>query len=61
MPGGGVVEDLDVAALELTANTLIARAVFVDPHSGQATRSRSSLIDLVSFSKRASQDLQVYS
>ena len=47
---------------ELTAKTLIDRAVCVDRHSGHATfDDSSSLIDLASRSKRASQRLHVYS
>jgi hypothetical protein len=62
MPGVGD-EDLDDAAAELTAKTLIERVVFVERHSGHVTfeLASSSLIDLTSRSKRASQLLQVYS
>jgi hypothetical protein len=51
------------APAELTAKTLIERVVCVDRHCGQATLAEpsSSLIDLASRSKRASQRLHVYS
>ena len=62
MPGDGE-DDLDEAAAELTAKTLIERAVFVERHLGQATLvlASSSFIDFTSRSKRASQFLHVYS
>ena len=60
MPGGSSGIDLpDV--VELTAKTLIVRAVFVEPQSGQGTFASAPLIDLMNFSKRDSQDWQVYS
>src|SRR5687767_14556662 len=53
-PAAGVFDDPVVA--ELTAKTLIERAVFVDLHSGHATfAASSSLIERTSFSNRASQ------
>ena len=61
MPGAAGADLVDAAA-ELTAKTLIERAVFVDLHSGQATfAASSSLIERTSFSNRASQLLHVYS
>jgi hypothetical protein len=60
MPAGAGAADLLPAVSAPTANTLIARAVFVEPHSGHFTRS-SLDIDLASFSNFASHDLQAYS
>jgi len=43
-----------------TANTLSVRAVWFEPHLGQATGA-AEVIDFTSFSKLFLQDLQVYS
>jgi hypothetical protein len=53
-------EELLPAVCAPTANTLNARAVFVDPHFGHATFS-VELIDFTSFSNFSSQALQSYS
>jgi hypothetical protein len=59
---GAAVDDLPDASAELTAKTLIERAVCVDWHSGHATFDDvSSLIVFTRRSKRASQRLHVYS
>jgi hypothetical protein len=53
------LEELDELGAP-TENTLIARAVFVDPHLGQAIFS-VELIDFTSFSNFVSHSLQAYS
>jgi len=60
LPHVGISDDFAPDVCAPTANTLSARAVFVDPHLGQATCSLE-LIDFTSFSNFSSQALHAYS